>query len=194
MFRLSREVRIVDLAILYKRSHCSLLRASLRARYSIFMQRGNGPPKLVAWVDAHHNVRGTYGFIIFFAGFPILWGSRKAQHTTLSATESEVCACVEPVRYMLYIRRILEDAGLPQAEPSVVKEDNEGVIKLLKQQDLTSPRMRHVDIRLNWLKDQVAAGHVRFEWTSTDEQLADTMTKAQARHLFTTLVSKYMCD
>jgi hypothetical protein len=157
----------------------------------ISMRRTAGKGQLVGYVDASHDVRGTYGWIIFWAGFAIAWASRKAQHTTLSATESEMCAAVECVRQIVWWRRVLAQCGQPCDGPTKVMEDNQGLIDMLKS-DVTSARMRHVDIRLNWLKDQIQLSEVVFEWVDTKRQVADVFTKPTAKDVFIPLTSIFM--
>ena len=82
------------------------------------------------------------------------------------------------------------DAGIPPTGPTTIWEDNRGVIDALKS-DVTSSKLRHVDIRINWLRDQVKAGHVQFRWIAPKEHIADIMTKSTVKDVHEYLTSKF---
>jgi hypothetical protein len=57
-----------------------------------------------------------------------------------------------------------------------VDEDDQAMIKIAKNR-WTSPRTKSVDIRCHWLRAHVLAGNVEFVYCSTNDMMADALTK-----------------
>ena len=49
-------------------------------------------------------------------------------HSVLSSTEAEFIAACEAGKYILYVRTILEEIGMPQEAASILYEDNQGAL------------------------------------------------------------------
>eukprot|EP00961_Rhodomonas_salina_P098112 1320599-Rhodomonas_salina.1 len=72
---------------------------------------------------------------------------------------------------------MLQDLGELIKEGCLLHEDNEGCIKL-GDHPSGSDRTKHIDIRVFFLRQAVADGHVRLIGCPTTEMTADMMTKA----------------
>jgi hypothetical protein len=48
---------------------------------------------------------------------------------------------------------------------------------LTKEAPKLQTALRHVDIHQSWLRQEVQAGHIKVEWISTNEMVADGFTK-----------------
>ena len=42
-------------------------------------------------------------------------------------------------------------------------------------------KLRHIDVTQHWLRQEVQAGKIKIEWTSTNDMAADGLTKALPR-------------
>ena len=60
--------------------------------------------------------------------------------------------------------------------PSVLLEDNTGVIFLIKNQQV-GPRMKHIDVRHHFLRELHEDGRLVVKYTKSDDNEADMMTK-----------------
>ncbi len=143
------------------------------------------------FTDASHGIKFTYGYLITYNGLPVSWASRKASYTTLSVCSSELGAAVEATKATMHHRDVLRDMGVEMKEPTTIWCDNQAVVRIT-QSDVISARLRHIRIRIAWLREQVRAGHVVFKWISTKDQLADIFTKPLAKSIFNDLASKFM--
>ena len=60
--------------------------------------------------------------------------------------------------------------------PSIVHEDNQATIAMMSNH-LVSARNMHFCIRMAWLREQSAAGIVKFTFVKSQENVADIFTK-----------------
>ena len=74
------------------------------------------------------------------------------------------------------MRRILEELGCLQSQPTTILCDNSSTIKLSKNPVLHG-RSKHIDVRFHFLRDLTKEGVVRLVHCGTKEQVADIMTK-----------------
>ncbi|KAJ9563755.1 hypothetical protein OSB04_008915 [Centaurea solstitialis] len=82
-----------------------------------------------------------------------------------------VCAC-----QCIWLRRILEKLGSKEENGTVIHCDNSSTIKLSKNAVLHG-RSKHIDTRFHFLRDLVKDGVVELSYCSSQEQVADIMTK-----------------
>ena len=61
---------------------------------------------------------------------------------------------------------------------NVVHQDNESTMKLLNNgRESSTKRTRHINIRYYFLTDRIQNGELRVKYCSTDEMIADFMSK-----------------
>jgi transposase InsO family protein len=138
-----------------------------------------------AYCDADHagnadNGRSTGGYVITIAGAAVSWASKLQSIVALSTTEAEYIAAVEGAKEVIWLRQLLSEFGLVISGPSALHIDNQAAISVSKNPEHHG-RMKHLDIRFYWLRDQVEAGLISPEFIPTLEQPADTFTKSLAR-------------
>jgi hypothetical protein len=78
----------------------------------------------------------------------------------MSSTEVEFTASVEAGKYMLYIRLILNQLGLPQNIATTLYGDNQGALLMANQQQPTKGT-RHMNIKHFVLQDWVEHDLIR---------------------------------
>jgi hypothetical protein len=102
--------------------------------------------------------RSRHGYIIYFAGMPIVWKSQLQQEIALSSTEAEFTSLSYALRETIPIIELLKEIrshGHIRDTPSSystkvhckVFEDNSGAIKIAKFPKYR-PRTKHLNIRL----------------------------------------------
>ena len=124
------------------------------------------------------------GFVILYAGCPILWKSKIQSITALSTTEAEYIALSSALREVIAIIHLLEDLhsnGLPIhcATPKIkcrTFEDNMSCLNLATNHK-TRPRTKHLSIRLHHFRSHIVNKTISIEHVSTTKQLADIFTK-----------------
>jgi Asp-tRNA(Asn)/Glu-tRNA(Gln) amidotransferase C subunit len=134
------------------------------------------------------------GYVITYAGCPVLWGSKMQTLIALSTTEAELIALSTALREVIAMMNLLEElkergVPVPFTRP-VVKctafEDNVGALELAKQPKMR-PRTKHLSIKLHHFRDHVREGKIIIQHISTKDQIADQFTKPLERIQFQSL-------
>ena len=128
--------------------------------------------------------RSRTGYVICYGGFPIIWNSKLQTEIALSSTEAEYIALSEALRQTIVIMNLLKECierKLPiKHEETEIKctafEDNQGALELAKTPKLR-PRTRHINIKYHHFRSKVEKGNIAIKKVSTQEQLADILTK-----------------
>jgi hypothetical protein len=139
------------------------------------------------------------GFVITYAGCPIVWGSKLQRESALSTTEAEYMAISEAFRSLLPLMDLLEEArrrGIPvEPGPPVVRckafEDNSGALELARLPKMR-PRTKHINVKYHHFREAVALGRVTILHVPTEKQLGDLLTKNLPRDQFTILRERIM--
>ena len=84
------------------------------------------------------------------------------------------------------MRHLFEDLRFPVPGPITIYEDNSGCVKWAEGQG-SHKRIRHLDLRRNFVREAVESALVKIEWLPTSLQLADILTKALDKSTFETL-------
>jgi len=75
-----------------------------------------------------------------------------------------------------WIRKFFKQLGQEQKKRILILCENSSSIKLSKN-SVTHCRCKHIDVRYHFLRDLTKEGVVDMEYCSTQEELADIMTK-----------------
>ena len=143
---------------------------------------------LVCFSDASHaplrttKRRGISGGVLAVDGFVVKTLCRHQQMVSLSSMESELFALQSVAQEMSSLGKFLARVfGTFYEEssdeiPGVLFSDSESSLKLLKNMD-TPKRSRHLEIRIEWLKDRVACGKLILAFRKGVENPSDLLTK-----------------
>lgn len=138
--------------------------------------------------------RSRTGFVIKYAGCPIVWYSKLQTEIALSTTAAEYVALSQSMREVIPMmnlyREFKEHSLLPDTEPPTVYctvfEDNEGAIELAKTPKMR-PRTKYLNVKYHHFRDLVASGDILIKSIDTSLQQADIFTKGLVTDLFTKL-------
>lgn len=149
--------------------------------YGIIFKKSNQP--LVGYSDADWandlNDRRSYtGFVFLLANGPVAWEARKQPTVALSSTEAEYMALAQASREAMFLTGILRELNMDcyVRAPTVIYSDNMGAISMTKNQGY-NPRTKHIDIRHHYIKELVEEDSIKTCHISTDEMIADILTK-----------------
>ena len=135
-----------------------------------------------SFCDADHagnpdNGRSTSGYVLRIGSGAISWSSRLQGLVAQSTTEAEFIAAVDAGREIVWMRNLLTELGYSLSEPSILRIDNQSAVTVSKNPEHHG-RMKHLDLRFFWLRDQVEAGVIAPAYVPTAENAADILTKA----------------
>lgn len=152
-----------------------------------------GKVSFEAYVDAswavHDDCHGRTGLVLMMAGCAIGAWSYKQKMVTRSSTESEIVALSDALSEIIWFRKWLTAQGF-ELPPTPIHEDNEAVIKLMREERRTHQRTKHLDARYFYARDLELSGEIMITWSPTTEMIADLMTKPLQGHLFLYLTSR----
>ncbi|GJP67358.1 hypothetical protein CLOP_g24181 [Closterium sp. NIES-67] len=122
------------------------------------------------------------GYVCLLGGGAVSWRSKKQNEVGLSSCETEYMALHHGVKEVVWLRRLLEELGVGQKEPTVIFCDNESAVKLAKNACLHG-LTKHIRPKWHWVR-RLLDKEVRLEIVKTHQQAADIFTKrlAEADH------------
>ena len=149
------------------------------------------------------NVLSRTGFVICYAGCPVIWSSKLQTEIALSTAEAEYIAMSQALREAIPIQRLAKEINCiyPLYTPTTnfcltVHEDNLSAISMSESLKFT-PRTKHIAIKYHHFRSKVKTtynpkGDIHIKYISTKKQLADIFTKPVDDTTFFTL-RKLLC-
>jgi hypothetical protein len=176
--------------------------AHLGIEYSRDARRGN---ELVGYSDADYagdrdNRRSTSGFVFMLAGGPVTWTSRKQSSVALSTCEAEYMAMSKACTEAMWLRKLLHevDFSTPSTPPQtnlgvkikpMLYADNQGAIALTEN-PVFHNKTKHIENQYHYIRERVAEGSLWVRYVSTDNMIADGLTKPLSRIKFQKFVQQ----
>ena len=119
-----------------------------------------------------------YGFVIFWAGGPLIWRSKKHTNIPLNTSEAEYMALCHAWRHVKWLRSVLTCMGLGWmvANPTRVIGDNKNATDWAAEK-MISDGNRHIDICYMKVRERVAMGEILPEWIKGKSNSSDLLTK-----------------
>lgn len=139
------------------------------------------------------------GFVIRYAGCPIVWKSTMQPLIALSTTEAEYIALSTALREVIAIINLLEElksrrfpvhSDTPRITCKTF-EDNRSCIEIATNHK-TRPRTKHLSVRLHHFRSHVVNKTITVQHVATTQQIADIFTKPLPRVQFMYLRDKLM--
>ena len=143
--------------------------------------------------DASWEVRAsTSGWIVYWHGAPLCWGSRKQKSIALSSCESEIVALSDAAKEVIYLRKFVRGLvpSLPEG-PTVLSTDNKAARDLSYNPE-HHDRSKHIARRHFFIRDMVEAQEIVVPLVSTEDNDADFFTKPLPPKRFKMLRRKVM--
>lgn len=141
--------------------------------------KGLTETSVLGYVDAdfanHKDRKSVSGYVFKVFGDTVVWASRKQRTVALSTTEAEFLALASATAEMLWLCQLLVELRIQIPSPIVIFEDNQGCINSLTKWD--QKRLKHVDVKWNFVRDLVIKKILYVQYLPTDCQLADIFTK-----------------
>lgn len=114
-------------------------------------------------------------------GNTIAWRSKKQTTIALSTTEAELISLCESVVEACWLIKLLLDFNVTIQNVTIF-EDNQSTMKAVQNPD--QKRMKHMDIKFNFVKERVEKGLIKVQYINTKFQLADMFTKPLSKNYF----------
>lgn len=141
------------------------------------------------WAGDRMDGKSTSGYFTFVGGNLVTWRSKKQKVVSRSSAEAEFRGMVHGVCELLWIKRILRDLGIALTAPMQLRCDNESAVKIANNH-VQHDRTKHVEIDRHFIKDHLEKKTIELPHVSSEDQLADMMTKAVCGRVFECSLSK----
>jgi hypothetical protein len=134
------------------------------------------------WAGDHSDRKSTSGFIMQVYGCTVSWCSNKQQCVSLSSAEAEYIALSKGIAEGCWIKSLLNEIGL-QCKQILMLEDNQSAICVSKNPE-HHKRLKHIDLRYHYIRDNVRKGVVDVTYIPSREQLGDICTKGLNKNIY----------
>ena len=130
-----------------------------------------------SFASEDHSLSRTGDFYLF-KGNLVSWNSENPTRVMTSSTEAECRGLVQFSKENLWHRQFHEELKIciPNG-PTIVYEDNKASITMSNDPGLPHKRSKHFGLEFAFFKQSVSMGEIKMEYTPTDEQPADMLTK-----------------
>jgi len=122
------------------------------------------------------NSQGGYVFQVYNG--PVSWKSYKQSMVALSPTDAEYVACAEAAREAQRLAKRHTDVVGKLGRPLPVCTDSNGALKNIQAAGCGKSRNKHIDVKFHHCRDLYVTRELEFSYVSTNDNLADIMTKA----------------
>jgi hypothetical protein len=141
------------------------------------------------WAGSAIDRKSTSGCCFTLGSGVISWYSRKQKSVALSSAEAEYMAASQASCEAIWLRKALVDLFGTKLDPTIIYCDNQSCIKL-SENPVFHDRSKHIEIRYHFIRDRVQKGVVKLKYISTNEQIADILTKGLPKGKFEYLREK----
>nr|GEY34432.1 retrotransposon protein, putative, unclassified [Tanacetum cinerariifolium] len=148
--------------------------------------KGSGIETIV-YADSDHagdyvDRKSTSGVSTFMGCCLTSWFSKKQTALAISTTEVEYVNAGKACQQALWMKQALIDYGVRLDDISIMC-DNKGAIDLSKNH-VQHSRTKNIEIRHHFLRDNVQKGNISIEKASSEDNIADILTKPLKREPF----------
>jgi hypothetical protein len=133
-----------------------------------------------SWADRLDDRKSTAGMVLLFNGTAIMWWSKVLRTVACSSQDAEFMALSDASREVIFIRNLLQGIGYKLEGPTALFGDNNGSLALANN-PCDHQKSKHLEVRYFFVRQKVEQGRVAVTRVSTQDQLADVLTKALAQ-------------
>ena len=152
-----------------------------------------------SWASDPETRRSWTGYSIFLNQAPIIWRAKKQTCIAVSPMEAEFIAASEAAKDTKYLNSTityliksldLEDSPILIQKPLMFC-DNTATVQYCKHQ-AENVKNRHIDLKYKFVRELIENDHLDVKHVSTNENLADLLTKGLNKEVFIPLRTSYV--
>ncbi|GJR79224.1 hypothetical protein Tco_0150009 [Tanacetum coccineum] len=145
----------------------------------LWYPKGSGIETIV-YADSNHagdyiDSKSTSGVCTFMGCCLTSWFLKKQTALAISITKAEYVSARKACQQALWMKQALIDYGVRLDDIPIIC-DNKGAIDLSKN-PVQHSRTKHIEIRHHFLRDNVLKGNISIEKVSSEDNIADILTK-----------------
>ncbi|GJV11917.1 ribonuclease H-like domain-containing protein [Tanacetum coccineum] len=135
------------------------------------------------WAGCPTTHRSTFGYCVFLGNNLLSWSSKRHVTLSRSSAEAEYRGVANAVAETCWLRNLLRELHTPLSTATLVYCDNVSAV-YLSSNPVQHQRTKHIEIDIHFVRDLVAAGHIRVLHVPSRYQYADIFTKGLPTVLF----------
>ncbi|GJU03858.1 ribonuclease H-like domain-containing protein [Tanacetum coccineum] len=135
------------------------------------------------WAGCPTARRSTSGYCVFLGNNILSWSSKRQVTLSRSSAEVEYRSVANAVAETCWLRNLLRELHTPLSTATLVYCDNVSAV-YLSSNLVQHQRTKHIEIDIHFVRDLVAAGHIRVLHVPSRYQYADIFTKGLPTVLF----------
>lgn len=128
--------------------------------------------------------KSTTGFCFMSHNSTICWATKRQSTVASSSTEAEYMALFEAIKEAIWLKQLLQSIHIDINFPITIFEDNQPCIDIANN-PVNNNRSKHFDIKYHYSRERIIdTKDVVLVYISTDEQVADILTKNTSSNIF----------
>ncbi|OMO69325.1 Integrase, catalytic core [Corchorus capsularis] len=135
------------------------------------------------WAGSSDDMKSTSGYLFSLGSGVFTWNSKKQETVAQSTAEAEYIAASSAVNQAIWLRKLLLDLRQVQMQATEIKCDNQSAVAISKN-PVFHGRTKHFKIKFHFIREAQQNNEVSLVHCSSDEQLADILTKALPKGRF----------
>jgi hypothetical protein len=166
------------------------VKATINYRLHYSRESGKSTTILTGWVDSDYanldDQKSTTRLCFFVENALVYWCSKRQVTIATSTTVAKYFALYEATTECVCLRNLMVDIGLPQTGSTLIRKDNQIVIKLAED-ETSHKRTKHIAVKYHYSKEQQDLDITFIFYVSIEDNITDFFTKPQNR------VQQQMC-
>ena len=123
------------------------------------------------------------GFVIKLGNATCIWASKKQPTVTLSTCEAEYHAMTMATKEVMWLRRVIGEAGFENHHCIPMSSDNQSAINWVEAEQCPPARAKHVDVQLHFIRDLCKQETLAVPYVPSAENDADMFTKPLEKNM-----------
>jgi KUP system potassium uptake protein len=127
-------------------------------------------------------------------GGAISWSSKRQPTIALSMTKAKYMISTQATKEAIWMTKLMKKLGyMKEKKAMVIQCDNQGAISLTKN-PMQHVQTKHIDVQHHFVRERVENGEVTFKYCSTEDMVANVLTKALPKERHNKLITMFKLE